>query len=384
MSDARVFADVEEFARVIGLPLAGLTPARPLTLLPHSLRYLTASDVAVPFLSSTDSERLADPNHILPAARSILSFALPYFRQFPGAVGMGDEGRPTGFISRAAWGRDYHRVLERKLNKVAAYLTHRTGGGAETAVVVDKQPTSDREWAFRAGLGWYGKNTALITERYGPWVFLGEIITDIHLVGGKEKRYPLRRCDDCDACLESCPTGALFEPYRLNPERCLSYLTVKRGFLPAEKRRQFENRLYGCDTCYMACRWGYDENHRKEMTWEFAPRREVAAPDLLEILSLPEGEFCRLFAKSSASWRGCRTLHRNALIALGNTSKPARQTYDLLVRKLGHRSPIIRGHAAWAIGEVGDGIPDWVKDRVEETEKEETDHRASREMQMVL
>jgi epoxyqueuosine reductase len=249
-------------------------------------------------------------------------------------------------VSRYAWGQDYHKVAERRAKTLAKKLE---GLGGTARFWVDYGPPPDRAVAERAGVGWFGKNTNLLTgTQHGSWVFLAEVFTDLDLVPDP----PLKKsCGRCSACIPSCPTGAIIAPYTLDNGRCISYHTIEnRGVIPREFRPLMGDWVFGCDLCQDAC----PVNGRAASSGDpaFAPNSlEHARPDLEGLLDLTEGEFRHRYQGSPIRRAGWAGLLRNACIALGNSRSP--QAVPALAAALGHPEPLVRGHAAWALGRIG-------------------------------
>ena len=218
---------------------------------------------------------------------------------------------------------------------------------AVVEVMVDTGALSDRAVAERAGIGWVGKNTMLITEEFGSWVYLGEMVTDVYLPPDEPVE---NACGSCTACLDACPTGALVAPGVLNAQACLSYQTQTKGFLSELYKEKLGNTLYGWDTCQLVC----PRNKGKNFTHQeaFTPDPELVKPLLKPLLSLSNRQFKRRFGSMSGSWRGKTPIQRNAIIALAHfrdqTALP--QLIDLLQQD---PRPVIRGTAAWALGKIG-------------------------------
>ncbi|MGI9952968.1 tRNA epoxyqueuosine(34) reductase QueG [Moorellaceae bacterium AZ2] len=287
-----------------------------------------------PFVTGSPETRCR-PLKLFPGARTVVAVAYPWY--FPAIQ---PPGHKQGLVAMSCRGEDYHRVLTRLLEPLAEWLKDR---GASWAVIqVDKGPLLEREAAFWAGLGYYGYNCSLIVPGMGSRVALGLIITDLEL----EPTLPLKeaRCRECSRCLQACPTGALVAPYTLQPERCLSYLTQKRGFLSPDLRPYLGQRIFGCDVCQDVC----PENEGLSLTG--AP---FVHPDLVQVLTLDGPQFRELFGSTALAWRGKSLLQRNAVIALGNTGYREEGALKALQNLLFSPSPALRGHAAWALGKLG-------------------------------
>ncbi|MEX2190553.1 MAG: tRNA epoxyqueuosine(34) reductase QueG [Bacteroidota bacterium] len=247
-----------------------------------------------------------DPSQIIPNARSVVSVAMNYYTDTR------HSGDPEhGKISRYAWGDDYHAVMEKHLDMLVAFLEKEVPG-SNSRRYVDTGPVMDKAWAVRAGLGWLGKHTNVITKEYGSWVFLGEIITDIKL----DVDQPIEDfCGTCTACLDACPTGAIVEPYLVDSNKCISYLTIEhRGPIDESLKPQFENWVYGCDICQDVCPWN---RFQKATTHEaFQARPDNIAPPLEDLTAITKEEFSRRFKRSPIKRTKLEGLRRNAKAVL--------------------------------------------------------------------
>lgn len=292
-----------------------------------------------------DLEKRTRPDKILPGAKSIIAIALAYPSRLQNPP-KSEPGAYRGIFCRASWGRDYHHVLRERLESLKqCLLTLVPTASAE--ILVDTGPLSDRAVAERAGIGWVGKNTALITEEFGSWVYLGEMITDVYLP--PDSPVP-EGCGDCTACLEACPTGALVQPGQLNAQKCLAYLTQTKRMVPEPYREKIGNRLYGCDTCQAVCPKNRKVNFTHQQ--EFRPDPEKAKPLLKPILEMSNRRFRREFGELAGAWRGKGPIQRNAIIALAHFRD--RSAVPLLSRLLREDPrPVIRGTASWALGKIG-------------------------------
>jgi epoxyqueuosine reductase len=282
----------------------------------------------------------------MPDVRSLVSLGISYLSA--GAEDSTRPGAPAGRIARYAWGQDYHEVFKDKLWALHAFVQEQLGRPVAARALADTARITDRAVAERAGMGWYGKNTNLLTHEFGSWVLLGELLLDVPLPPDA----PLRtHCGACTRCLPACPTGALIAPGVLDSDRCISYLTIEhKGPIPRDLRPLIGNWIFGCDLCQEVCpvnRHRTPPNHP-----EFVPRPEVgSSPDLIPLLDLTEAEFRERFRGSPirrAKWAGLR---RNVCVALGNSGDPA--AVPALVRVLGEDPALVRGHAAWALGRLG-------------------------------
>lgn len=335
------FALVRDLAREMGLDAVGCAPAEPLEEAARiALERLRQGLMdGMPWYTPERVLRGANPQALLPGARSLLSFALNYYRPDPGPPGPGLWGR----VARYAWGRDYHSLLKKRLTRLARALGERAGRPHRFRVYVDDGPMQDRAVARRAGVGWFGKNTLLLTP-FGSWTFLGQVLTDLPV----EPTPPLRKsCGACARCLPACPTGALVAPYVLDARRCIAYLTIEhRGPIPRPLRPLVGDWVFGCDLCQEVC----PVNRRAPVTREadFAPRH--AYLDLAEVLAMDEARFRARFEGSPIRRARLEGLKRNACVVLGNLGDP--RAVPLLARALEDPSPLVRGHAAWALGRL--------------------------------
>lgn len=337
-----------------GFDLIGVCGPEKLSEAEAALTKRQAEGYLTPFTPSSIEARV-NPDNIFPGVKSIISvgrsYTMPESTQVVSPVkGELPTAKPgptaktslNGRLARFAWGRDYHVLLKEKINALMVNWQQSLGYTVKWNAYVDTGPLPERAVAWRSGLGWYGKNCALINPKLGSWFVLGEILTDIYL----EPDQPLQgNCGDCNRCLQACPTGALEEPYRLNAYRCVSYLTQTPGYIPRDLRQAMGRQIYGCDLCQQVCPHNLQVNTGKDR--EFA----CAKPDLEQFLVLSKQEFNKSYGQTTAGWRGKKLLQRNAVIALGNSSNP--EALNALTRAIADPRPEIRGHAAWALGRVG-------------------------------
>ncbi|QBD79358.1 tRNA epoxyqueuosine(34) reductase QueG [Ktedonosporobacter rubrisoli] len=320
------------------------------------------------------------PKALLPEAQSIIALGMVYLTEQP------DDGEPQdlprGRISRYAWGDDYHDTIKPKLQQFAGWLREyaraEMGEQLETRLFVDTGRMVDRAVAQRAGLGWYGKNTNILTRGWGSWLFLAEIVTNLSL----RPDTPIKaNCGSCEICLHACPTAALPNPYELDSTRCISYLTIElRGSIPLELRPLMGNLIFGCDICQEVCpvnkvaekRLGLRTEtgktqfialegigkNSKEPAHSFRPHPELrprsgvgSSPELIPLLSLTEEQFRERFRRSPIKRTKRRGLLRNVCVALGNIGDP--RAIPALIGALHDQEPLVRGHAAWALGRLG-------------------------------
>ncbi|MFC5987593.1 tRNA epoxyqueuosine(34) reductase QueG [Marinicrinis lubricantis] len=300
-----------------------------------------------------DIEKRTHPERLMESPKSIIAIAVAYPSKMSSPP-KSEPGKYRGILSRSAWGEDYHHVLRRRLQRLEEWLKEQVPD-CRTEIMVDTGALSDRAVAERAGIGWSGKNCAIITPEYGSWVYLGEMITDIPLPPDKPI---LDECGDCTICIDACPTGALVGPGQLHAGSCVSFLTQTKTVLPDHFKKKIGNRLYGCDTCQIVC----PKNKGKNWTQheELRPDPEVAKPLLKPMLTMSNKQFKETFGASAAAWRGKKPLQRNAVIALGNFKD--RSAVQLLGQLLMDDPRYeIREAAAWSLGEIaGEEAASWI------------------------
>ena len=278
-----------------------------------------------------DPARRSDPALVLPGTRSLIIVALNYWQPQPAA---------RGRIARYALGQDYHELMD---DKLAALETFLQSCGAQTRRYVDTGPVLEKPNAQRAGLGWQGKSTMLLHRRFGPWLFLGEILTTLDLPADTTHS---DHCGSCTRCLTACPTQAITAPYQLDARRCISYLTIElKGSIPEEFRPLIGDRIYGCDECLEVCPWNRFAQTSREASFASGPREDMA-----DLLALTPARFKERFRGSPILRIKRRGLLRNVCVALGNVGTAA--DLPVLERASQDEEPLVREHAAWAIGQI--------------------------------
>lgn len=332
----------------LGFDLVGIAPADPPQTVSAYIDWVNrgyAGDMR--YLERPDRvERRRDPSVIVPGVKSVVVVGKNYFtRQLPAEV-LNDPSR--GIIASYAWGVDYHDVMTPRLYELQTFIGEQAGGQVCGRAYVDTGPVLERAYGVRAGLGFFGKNTMLIHPRWGAWLFLGEILLDVELEYGE----PGTRgtCGACTRCLDACPTDAFPKPYLLDARRCISYFTIElKGPIPPALRPRMGNRIFGCDICNEVCPW----NRRfAKATNEpaFQPAPDRVAPKLLDLIALDDDAFRKRFRDSPIKRARRRGLLRNVAVALGNWGDPV--VVPALIQALHDHEPLIRGHAAWALGQI--------------------------------
>jgi epoxyqueuosine reductase len=340
---ATLSADIKAAAQRLGFALAGISPVQ---LPPHGetfarwLRDGFAGELG--YMSRTEALR-RDPHELVPWAQSIISVGMNYYTPFTRPE-MPDSSE--GWISRYAWGDDYHELIKARLERLLDDIRGLCTEPVEGRAFVDSGPVLERDFAGVAGLGWIGKNTHLISPKRGSWFFLGELFVDLPLVYDR----PMRdRCGQCDLCLKACPTNAFVGPYVLDARRCISYLTIElKGAMPRHLRPLVGNHIFGCDICQEVCPYNVKAQATAEAA--FGPRSGLLAPQLIPLLSLTEVEFRQRFRGSPILRAKRRGFLRNVAVALGNLK--CQEAVPALIAALDDVEPLVRGHAAWALGEI--------------------------------
>ncbi|RME35044.1 MAG: tRNA epoxyqueuosine(34) reductase QueG [Gammaproteobacteria bacterium] len=291
--------------------------------------------------------RRCRPAELVPGTVRVISVALDYLpaRGAP-PLEVLREGT-LGYVSRYALGRDYHRLMRRRLQRLAEWL-EREAGPLGYRVFVDSAPVMEKPLARNAGLGWVGKHTNLIGRRNGSWFFLGEIYTDLPLP--VDRPWGESHCGSCTACIEVCPTQAIIAPYRLDARRCISYLTIEHpGPIPEAIRPFIGNRIYGCDDCQLVCPW--NRHARPSPETDFLPRNGLDAPRLTELFAWDEETFLRRTEGSPIRRIGHERWLRNIAVALGNGPSTGAALAALRAR-LDHPSALVREHVRWALARL--------------------------------
>ena len=343
-------------ARRLGFELVGIAPAGPSTSAAQYQAWLERHyHGEMAYLARPEAvAKRQDVGRVLPGVQTVVVLAANYYTAALPAELSDDPAR--GVISRYAWGGDYHDLLNPRLRQLGDTIQARLGRPVAQRAYVDTGPLLEREWAARAGLGFVGRNTNLIHPRLGSWLFLSELLLAVKVSPGDLPRDDAPpqaegKCGTCTRCLEACPTGALIAPHVLDARRCISYLTIElKGPIPPDLRPLIGNRVFGCDICQEVCPW----NQRfAQPTAEaaFQPRAEAMAPRLLDLMALDDEGFRRRFRGSPIKRAKRRGLLRNVAVALGNWGD--RAAIPALAGTLHDPEPLIRGHAAWALGRIG-------------------------------
>ena len=337
---------VRELAHDCGFELAGVAAAEPVAEVPLYRDWVDAGFAGrMGYLTGHRADLRSDPRGLLPSARSIVCAGKLYNAPRPHSTQIDEE--ELAWISRYAWGDDYHDVLRRGLERLDALLRERAGAGYESKICVDTAPLLERSYARLAGLGWIGKNTCLINQQRGSWFFLGELLVSVDIAPDAP---PPDRCGTCRRCIEACPTAAIVPfggRYTVDSRLCISYLTIElRGPVPEERRPGNGGHIFGCDICQDVCPW----NRRAPVTEEapFQPRQ--FAPPLEKLAALGEAEFRALFGATPVSRARYSGFLRNVAIAMGNRGLP--RFREPLQRLATSGDAVVAEHARWSLGRL--------------------------------
>ncbi|MEE8302011.1 MAG: tRNA epoxyqueuosine(34) reductase QueG [Candidatus Tectomicrobia bacterium] len=326
-------------AAALGFSWCGFARLAPLPREEFFRNWLAQGHAGEMHYLAREPERRIDPAIPFPQAKSVICLGYPYAPPALPDIDWRTELR--GRIAAYAAGPDYHDVITAKLHELTVFLKD-IQPDVWARPYVDTGPLLEREWAYRSGLGWFGKNTMLLRKQAGSWFFLAEVLVDVELEG---EGIPHEHCGRCTQCLNDCPTNALEEGYILKSPLCISYLTIEhRGPIPYELRPKLGNWIFGCDICQAVCPWNkkFGQSQQKIL--------EALFPSLPELMKLDDEGFRKRFRKT-ALWRTKRRgLLRNVAIALGNSGNP--EAISPLSTALHDPEPLIRGHAAWALGQL--------------------------------
>jgi epoxyqueuosine reductase len=349
--------DILSHARALGFDLVSITPIGSPEHFGAFEAWLAAGHHGEMAYLARRTGLRADPAELSPGAHTIIVVGANYH---PGASPVAWRDRSCGRFARYAWTADYHGAIKAALYKLDVFIRQRSSRTAPGRACVDTAPLLERDFAAQAGLGFIGRNTCLITPGLGSWTFLGALLvpeplgrlsaTDVGTALPSLRRASVAGCGRCTRCLDACPTGALVAPYVLDARRCISYLTIElRCPIPQELRPRMGNWVFGCDLCQEACPYN---RATPFVVWPaLQPDRTRATLSLLELLSLGEDGFRARFRGTAVLRTKRRGLVRNACVAAGNQGD--RTLTPILAQLLEDPEPLVRGHAAWALGRIG-------------------------------
>lgn len=337
-------SSIKQQAQACGFDLCGIAPVEAYPELSFLREWLDRGYAGEMAYMHRTADRRLDVRHVLPSARSVISLGTAYDTDRPYSTENTDRNRAA--LARYAWGDDYHTVIQQRLDALLDWMRGEAGDAFEARAYVDTGPVQERVYAQHAGLGWIGKNTCLINEEMGSWIFLSEIICNLEL----EIDSPATdQCGACTRCLDACPTGALVDACVLDSTRCLSYLTIElKGSIPVTERDRIGEHAYGCDICQEVCPWNLGPSHHStDSHWQ--PRSGLDAPRLIDLWLRTDEELRGLLRGSAMKRAGVRRLRRNLAVALGNSGD-----VESAGALEGHaeetcRDEIVKEHVRWAV-----------------------------------
>ena len=344
---ARLATQIKHWGQELGFQAVGITDTELGADETHLLNWLGDNHHGEMHYMAGHGSKRSRPQELVPGTLRIISVRMDYWpgqAHAPNAV-LDDPAR--AYLSRYALGRDYHKLLRKRLQKLADRITACVGSFGFRAFT-DSAPVLEKAIAQKAGLGWIGKHTNLINRREGSWFFLGELFTDLPL---PVDTLADNHCGSCNACIDICPTRAIIAPYRLDARRCISYLTIElRGAIPEHLRKGIGNRIYGCDDCQLICPWNRFSRPTGEA--DFSPRHRLDSSTLVELFGWEENDFLRYTEGTAIRRIGHVSWLRNIAVALGNSRSEDDVIQALLTRRE-HPSELVREHVAWALQQHG-------------------------------
>jgi epoxyqueuosine reductase len=342
-------AGIRQQALSLGFDLCGFAPAAAYPELLYFREWLDSGYAGDMDYLHRSAERRMDVTQVLPGARSIIALGTTYNVDRPYSTENRDRGRAA--IARYAWGEDYHTVIGQRLAALNVWIAERVGAGFESRAYVDTGPVQERVFAQYAGLGWIGKNTCLINEDRGSWLFLSEIICNLPLAPDAPA---LDQCGTCTLCLDACPTGALVAPYQLDSRRCISYLTIEvKREIPEEHRDAIGEHAYGCDICQEVCPWNSTPGRSADPAW--LPRAGLDDVRLLDLWRATDEDLRRLLKGSAMKRAGVTRLRRNLATAVGNSGDATAAVALEASRETTARDPLVASHVRWAVRKLAGG-----------------------------
>ena len=340
---SKLTQDIRIWSKELGFNEIGITNTELSDHEAHLMNWLAAGYHGEMHYMDQHGTKRSRPDSLIPGTIRIISTRINY--QTPDATNEEDvlNNSEQAYISRYALGRDYHKVIRKRLQKLADKIAKEVGPFGYRAFV-DSAPVLEKALAEKAGLGWIGKHTNLINKESGSWFFLGELYTDLPLPIDQPVE---EHCGTCNKCIEVCPTQAIIAPYTLDARRCISYHTIElRESIPVEYRKAMGNRIYGCDDCQLYCPWNRFE--QKSGLADFAVRNNLDAPELINLFNWSEDDFLKNTEGSAIRRIGYECWLRNIAVALGNAPSTPK-IINALQEKQNHSSELVREHVAWAL-----------------------------------
>jgi len=342
-------AEIKGRAAELGFDLCGVAPAAGFKELAFLADWIARGYAGEMQYLERSVERRADVRAIMPAARSVIALATVYDTDRPYSTEIADPA--AALIARYAWGSDYHHVIQERMETLVAWMRERGGRDFEARAYVDTGPVQERVYAQYAGLGWIGKNTCVINPDIGSWLFLSEIVCSLSL----EPDPPaLDQCGTCRLCLDSCPTGAIVEPYVVDATRCLSYLTIEtRGTIAIDDRPSLGRHAYGCDICQEVCPWNAQPATPDDPGSPWLPKAAFDGRSIADLWRTPDAELRASLKNSAMSRAGAWRLRRNIAVCAGATGDGEALAALRDVDEPLCADPIVAEHVHWALESNG-------------------------------
>lgn len=343
-------AEIKARAAELGFDVCGIAPVASFSELGFLRTWLDRGYAGEMQYLERSAEKRQDVRVVMPSARSVICLGTVYNTDRPYSTEVRDAG--AAMIARYAWGEDYHQVIQQRMKALTDWMRERSGPGLETRAYVDTGPVQERVYAQYAGLGWIGRNTCVINPELGSWLFLSEIICSLAL----EPDAPaLDQCGTCRLCLDSCPTGAIVDPYVVDATRCLSYVTIElKGDIPIDQRESIGRHAYGCDICQEVCPWNAQPAEGDAAASPWLPRAVFDQPSLAALWRTPDADLRKALKGSAMTRAGVRRLRRNVAVCAGATRDADALTALRDVREPSCDDPMVAEHVHWAL-ELRDG-----------------------------
>lgn len=334
---------IKDWGRAFGFQQIGITDIDLSAYEPKLLAWLEAGFHGEMHYMESHGTKRSRPDVLVPGTLRVISARMDYLPEDTNALSVLNDAS-LGYVSRYALGRDYHKLMRKRLTQLAERIQREIATTAYRAFT-DSAPVMEKALAEKAGLGWIGKHTNLINSKAGSWFFLGEIFTNLPLP--IDTPQTTSHCGSCTACIDVCPTQAIVAPYQLDARRCIAYLTIElHGSIPVEFRKMIGNRIYGCDDCQLFCPWNKFAQSTKED--DFKPRHDLEASTLIDLFAWDEATFLKKTEGSAIRRIGHERWLRNIAVALGNAPR-SEAVIAALQSRLTHPSALVREHVEWAL-----------------------------------
>jgi len=338
-------SEIKARAAELGFDLCGIAPAAAHKELDFFTEWLARGYGGEMHYLGRSAERRADVRAVMPSAKSVICLGTVYNTDRPYSTEL--AGRSSALIARYAWGEDYHEVIQQRMDSLVQWIRGGAGPDVELRPYVDTGPVQERVYAQYAGLGWIGKNTCVINPDLGSWIFLSEIICSLALEPDPPS---LDQCGTCRLCIDSCPTGAIVDPYVLDSTRCLSYLTIElKGDIPIDQRESVGNHAYGCDVCQEVCPWNAQPPSDDPAGSPWLPRATFDGRSLAELWRTPDADLRAAMKHSAMSRAGVKRLRRNLAVCAGATADADALGALRDVDEPTCDDPMVAEHIHWAL-----------------------------------